>query len=232
MKNFRLKYFYLAIALCIAIPKPLFSQIPDFPKVPNLYEGDSLNIIYLINNGVKITNGKVIAWFPKDSLSKKRMYEITEMLNTGISGAEKFINAPLPWQVHPLAKPYTFYFRFDRFVSHGSLAGFMSIPFWRIKEGKAPWLHELLHEMLYSKSEKMASDSLTVKEMDENLPLWLYEGLPDYISVQVSLIEKLPRFDVFSNSDQTNFDSMFVREMDSEKGRYILPFIGGKGIMP
>jgi hypothetical protein len=77
MKNFSLKYFYLAIALFIAVPKPLFSQLPDFSKAPNLHEGDSLNIAYLINNGVKITNGKVIAWFPKDSLSEKRMNEIT-----------------------------------------------------------------------------------------------------------------------------------------------------------
>ncbi len=232
MKNFRLEYFYLAIALLIASPKALLSQVPDFSKLPILHEGDSLNITYLINNGTKITNGKVVAWFPKDSLTEKRMNEITKMLNAGIRGAEKFINAPLPWQVHPPNEPYTFYFRFDRFVSHASHAGFMSIPFRRIKEGKAPWLHEVIHEMLYSKSESMLSDSLTEKELDEKMPLWLFEGLPDYISVQVSIIEKLPRFDVFSNSDQTNFDSLFVKEMASEKAQYILSFIGKKGIMP
>ena len=232
MKNFRLKYFCLTIVFLNVILGPLFSQIPDFSKLPLLHEGDSLNITNLMNNGVKITNGKAIAWFPKDSLSEKKMNEITGMLNAGIRGAEKFINAPLPWQVHQPNEAYTYYFRLDRFVSHASKAGFMSIPFWRIKEGKAPWLHEVLHEMLYSKSESMISDSLTEKEMDEIMPLWLYEGLPDYISLQVSTIEKLPRFDVFSNSDQADFDSLFVKEMGSEKAPYILSYIGKKGIMP
>jgi hypothetical protein len=232
MKNFGLKYFYLAIALLFAVSKPVFCQIPDFSKVPNVYKGDSLNITYLINNGVKIINGKVIAWFPKDSLSEKRMNEITVMINDGIRAAEKFINAPLPWQVHPPNAPYTFYFRFDRFVSHASNAGFMSIPFWRIKEDKAPWLHEAMHEMLYSKSESMLSGSMTEKEQNEKIPLWLYEGLPDYISLQVSILEKIPKFDVFSNSASTDFDSLFVKDMSSEKGRYILSFIGTKGIMP
>ena len=36
------------------------------------------------NNGVKITNGKVIAWFPKDSLDKKGMNEITGMLKKAL----------------------------------------------------------------------------------------------------------------------------------------------------
>jgi hypothetical protein len=232
MKNFNLKYFYLTIALLPAILKPVFSQIPDFSKVPALNAGDSLNITYLINNGVKITNGKAISWFPKDSLSEKQMNEITVMLNTGIMGAEKFINAPLSWQLHSPDEPYIFYFRFDRFVSHASQAGFVSVPFWRIKEGKSPWLHEAIHEMLYPKTGSWFSNSITEKEWSEKMPLWLFEGLPDYISIKVSLIENLPRFDVFSNSHQTNIDSLFIEEIKSDKGAYILSFIGTKGVMP
>lgn len=232
MKNFSLKYFYLTIALLIAILKPLFSQVPDFSKVPGLHDGDSLNITYLINNGLKISDGKVICWFPKDSLSEKQMNEITNMINTGIGGVEKFIKAPLLWQLHQPTEPYTFYFRFDRFVSHASHAGFVSIPFWRIKEGKAPWLHEVIHEMLYSKTAGWSSNTVTDKELDEKMPLWLFEGLPDYISLKVSLIENLPWFDVFSKSGQTNIDSLFVEEIKSDKGKYILSFIGTKGVMP
>ena len=212
--------------------KPLFSQIPDFSKVPALDEGDSLNITYLINNGVKISDGKVICWFPKDSLSEKQMNEITVMLNAGIRGAEKFINAPLPWQLHLPNEPYTFYFRFDRFVSHASQAGFVSVPFWRIKEGKSPWLHEAIHEMLYPKTGSWFSNSITEKEWSEKMPLWLFEGLPDYISLKVSLIENLPWFDVFSNSYQTNIDSLFMEEIRSDKGSYFLSFIGTNGVMP
>jgi hypothetical protein len=232
MKNFSLKYFYFTIALLIAPLNPLLSQIPDFSKVPVLHNGDSLNISNLINYGVKIAEGKAICWFPKDSLAEKQMKEITTMINTGIRGAEKFINAPLLWQLHRQAEPYTFYFRYDRFISHASQAGFVSIPFWRIKAGKAPWLHEVIHEMLYTKTGSWFSNTITDKEYDENMPLWLFEGLADYISLKVSIIDSLPWFDVFSNSQQTSIDSLFVKEMGSDKGSYILSFIGTKGAMP
>ena len=232
MKNFSSKYFYLIIALLVAIAKPLFSQVPDFSSVPEMHEGDSLNITYLIHNGVKILDRKVICWFPKDSLSEKQMSEIAFTLNTGIRGAEKFINAPLSWQVHQPDEPYTFYFRFDRFISHASCAGFVSIPFWRIKAGKAPWLHEVMHEMLYSKTESLFAKTVTEKEHYEKMPLWLVEGLPEYISLKVSLIENLSWFDVFSNTYQPNIDSLFINEKATEKGEYVLSFIGANGMMP
>ena len=226
------KCFCLISVLCIASHKPLCCQIPDFSKVPSLHKGDSLNITNLINNGVKITNGKVIAWFPKDSLSLTQMNEITDFIYRGIAGAEKFIGAPLPWQIHKPNEPYTFYFRSDRFISHASQAGFVSIPFWRIKNGKSPWLHETLHEMLYTNTGSWFSTDLTDKEFNENMPLWLFEGLPDYISLHVSLKENLIFFDVFSDNFQTNIDSLFTSEIKAENGPYILSFIGSKGVIP
>jgi hypothetical protein len=232
MNNLAIKYFYLTIALQVAIAKSVVCQVPDFSKVPSLHEGDSLNITYLINNGVKISDRKVIAWFPKDSLSEKQMHEITNMLNAGIRGVEKFINAPLPWQLHPPNEPYTFYFRYDRFISHASQAGFVSVPFWRIKEGKSPWLHEVIHEILDTKTGSWLSSDIPEKEWSDKMPLWLFEGLPDYISLKISLSENLNWFDVFSNSNKTNIDSLFIEEIKSDKGPYIISFIGTKGIMP
>jgi len=232
MTNYNLKYFNFAIAFLVIVAKPVFSQIPNFSKIPVLHAGDSLNITHLINNGIKISKGKVIRWFPKDSLSEKRMNEIADMINTGISEAEKFINAPLSWQVHQSNDPYTYYFRLDSFVSHASEAGFVSIPFWRIKNGKSPWLHETIHEMLNTKTGSWFSPAITKEERFKNRPLWLFEGLPDYISFKVSRLKSLPWFDVFSNSFPTNVDSLFIENLKSDKGLYILSFIGKEGIMP
>ena len=64
------------------------------------------------------------------------------------------------------------------------------------------------------------------------MPLWLYEGLLDYISSKVLAAEHLQRFDVFSNSNQVNADSLFIKEIAPSKGKYIISFIGNKGIMP
>jgi hypothetical protein len=200
--------------------------------VPNLYNGDSVNITVLVNSGIKIVHGKVIAWFPEDSFTVDRMNEIVVMMDRGISGAEKFIGAPLQWQVHQPNQPYTFYFRTDRFISHASLAGFVSIPFWRIKDDKAPWLHEAIHEMLYTKNGSWWDKGVVEEDYSKNMPLWLFEGFPDYISQTVSAEEQLPWFDVFFNSTKMNSDSLFVAGMRLDKAKYILSFIGVKGHMP
>lgn len=232
MRHFNLKYIrliLLVLSLCI---NTLSAQIPDFSRVPNMHEGDSLNITLLINNGVKIIDGKIIAWFPRDSMNISQMKEITSMLNRGIRAVNRFIKAPLSWQVRNPGDSLTYYFRPDRFVSHASKAGFVCIPFWRIKAGKAPWLHEALHEILDTKSGNWYTTEISEKEFDEHFPHWLFEGLPDYIALNVSLTEDMPFFDVFSNNYQTDFDSLFKSDLKSDKGRYILSFIGSKGVIP
>jgi len=208
------------------------SQVPDFARVPNLHPGDSANITHLIKVGVKLHRGNVIAWFPKDSLLQSHMNKILDTLNRGIEAAEKFMKAPLFWQVHQKATPYTFYFRLDSFVAHESGAGFISIPFWRIKEGKAPWLHEAIHELLNSKEGNWKNASISREERRENHPLWLSEGLPDYISIEVSKKMNLPIFDVFSNSYSTNIDSICKEDLKGPKAHDIVSFVGRKGIMP
>ncbi len=228
-----MKFARLSIVVLLTIlTKSSISQVPYFSKVPNVQSGDSLNISNLIHHGIKITKGKAICWFPKDSLSEKQMSAIADTLNIGLAAAEKFINAPLPWQAHSITEPYVFYFRLDSFISHASLSGFVSIPFWRIKKGKAPWLHEALHEMLYSKSDKWFSPAMTEQFANENMPLWLHEGLPDFIAMQVASQNHLQHFDVFSNSTSINADSLFLENMKSENASNIIAHIGTKGIMP
>jgi hypothetical protein len=160
------------------------------------------------------------------------MNEIADTLNRGIKAAEKYIAAPLPWQAHHFNEPYTFYFRLDSIISHASLAGFVSISFWRIKSARAPWLHEVLHEMLFSKTDTWYSPEITEDYARQHMPLWLFEGLPDHLSKQVSQANKLPCFDVFSNSYRLNVDSLFLEDIRSSYGSYIISHIGTRGYMP
>jgi hypothetical protein len=111
------------------------------------------------------------------------------------------------------------------------MAGFVSVSFWRIKSGKAPWLHEALHEMLDTNTGSWFNPSITEDEANKEMPLWLFEGLPDYISLKVSQLENLPWYDVFSRSGATNIDSIFMEDMKSTKASYIISFIGKKGII-
>jgi hypothetical protein len=209
----------------------LLSQTPDFSAVPNLKPGDSQGITNLINNGVEARKGKVIAWFPKDSLSEAQVGMILDTLNIGVIAAERVIKAPLAWQVHQEAEPYTFYFRLDSFVSHASGAGFVSIPFWRIKQGRAPWLHEAIHEMLNTNAGNWTNASVPDEVWANNMPLWLSEGLPDYITLRVSQDYNLPQYDVFTNSFQTNVDSACKEDLKGVRADSILSYIGKKGAM-
>ena len=225
----KLKAFLFAVLLTSSIK--VVSQTPHFSTVPNLQRGDSISITYLIKNGTKASKGKVIGWFPKDSLSREQMDKILDTLNIGVVAAERFIKAPYAWQVQQVGKPYTFYFRLDSFVSHASGAGFVSIPFWRLKQGKAPWLHEAIHEMLNTKAGNWLNDSIPEDVWAKNMPLWLAEGLPDYISMQVSEQYNLPIFDVFTNSFLTNVDSVCKEDLKERRSDSILSFIGNKGAM-
>jgi hypothetical protein len=209
-----------------------YTQIPDFSKVPNMAEGDSTNIVYLINNGVRFEKGKVIAWFPKDSLSKERISGILDTLNFGIDKAEKFIKAPYTWQVQQKSAPYTFYFRFDKIIPHASGGGFVSVYFRQIKSGKAPWLHEAIHEMLNTKAgDWLDSTKVTEEEWATKMPLWLQEGLADYIAIEVSQIYHLNLYDLFTDSKQKNLDTLFKEEMKNDKITELLTHIGGTGTM-
>lgn len=226
-----LKIAPIVIAFLVVSARSV-SQVPDFASVPNLWEGDSIHIVSLIKNGVEIKRGKAICWFPKDSLSARRMNEIADTLNIGITGAEKFMRGSLPARLPLTGAAFTFYFRPDSFISHASMAGFVSIPFWRIKEGKAPWLHEVLHEMLTAGEIGWFSKSITEEFFMKNMPLWLSEGLPTYITIKVSQQNSIPWFDVFSRSINPNVDSMFSMEIQSEKSEYILSYIGARGVIP
>jgi len=126
----------LVIGLVLTASAPAMGQLPDFSKVPNLWENDSLNIVYLVQHGIPITKKKVICWFPADSMTSQRMNEIADTINAGVTSAEEFIHAPLPWQVHRFDEPYVFYFRPDSFISHASMAGLYPFLFGVLKTGK------------------------------------------------------------------------------------------------
>lgn len=225
----KFKTFLFAILFTLGLKGQ--NQIPQFYKAPFIQPGDSTNIMKLIKNGSQRSKKNVVAWFPKDSLPAKRMEEILDTLSIGIAEAEKLIATPQKWQVHRKGMPYTFYFRLDSLVSRSSGAGFVSIPFWRIKQGKAPWLHEATHEMLNTKNGNWSNDSITLEVAAKNSPLWLSEGLPEYISLTASQKYKLPMFDVQSKSFLTNIDSICREDLKGKLADTVLSFIGKKGVL-
>lgn len=91
-------------------------------------EADSLND-RLQHSGIRVAEKRVVAWFPRDSLSGEQMQRFADTLNKGVAAIEAYIHAPLPWQVYSSRSTYTFYFRPDKFISHASSKGYIAIPF-------------------------------------------------------------------------------------------------------
>jgi hypothetical protein len=205
-------------------------QTPATINNPVFAGADSLNV-YLAINGIKLTGDNIVAFFPKDSLPTAHMQQVTDTVTHAVRAVERFIHTPLPWAVHQPTTIYTFYFRPDRFISHASMQGYLSIPFWRIKNGTAPWLHELVHEMLNTKAGNWALSRLSEEEAGKRMPSWLLEGLAEYVSLEIGKEQNWPRYDVHSSSFTANVDSLFLLER-SEKADYVLSFIGRNGVIP
>ncbi|HEX8355871.1 MAG TPA: hypothetical protein VF610_00580 [Segetibacter sp.] len=224
MNILKANYLLLFTPILLLAFKTSYGQLPDLAKaLYRLSPEDSAGITSLLNNGVQVNKGKTIAWFPKDSLSVKRMNEFVDTINLGIAAAEKFIGAPLAWQHHKKEEAYTYFFRTDSFISR-SHGGFISIRFPLVRQGHAPWLHEVMHEMLEAK----ANDSIPGSAWRENMPHWLVEGLPEYIAREVYQQFGWAYFDL-SRKVIIDMDSACKEDLNNENGKYALSYIGKRG---
>lgn len=185
-------------------------------------------IIDLNQNGLKLESGKVIAWFPKDSLSEYKMKGLVDTLNIVIAQAEKFMGAPRSWQVFT-TKQITFYFSNGNFVSNTSVEGFIFMPFWRIKSNKAPSHHEIMHVLLRSKTGNW--NSAPREETGARMPLWLTEGLPEYMAIKIAYSNHFPKFDLHNGGGYLRIDSTCSSILSTEIGAFIFPYIGRRGVL-
>jgi hypothetical protein len=188
---------------------------------------DSSRIAYLHQSGVQLSAGDVIAWFPKDSLSMEKMRSIVDTLNLGIQSVKAYIKAPLPWQRLQVGEHITFYFNPDNFISHTNGLGAAFVPFWRIKNWNAPWLHEACHEILAPANERKTSYA----DVGEYNPTWLIEGAAEFLALRVFADENLPKFRGFNEGSIEHIDETCLNLLKSSKGGYILSYIGSPGFM-
>lgn len=86
--------------------------------------------------------------------------------------------------------------------------------------------------MLNAKKGSWSSASVSREDWAKNMPLWLYEGLPEYISLEVARQKGLPHFDVHSNTNLGDIDSSCKEDFKNPTATYILSFVGKKGAMP
>lgn len=187
---------------------------------------ETVNI--LKSEGVVIKRDKLIAYFPKNTISENRMNEIVDTINLGITLANQFIGGPYDWQSFK-DKQVTFYFCEGDFKSTTSKEGDIFIPVWRAQSNQAPWLHESMHILLRSENGNWSPKSNPVNLF--KMPMWLTEGMAEYLAMKISYDYQINKFDTFESGGLAKVDSISSVILKKENGPYVLKFIGNPGIM-
>ena len=189
-------------------------------------DDETINI--LRTEGVVINRERVIACFPKNSIPENRMNEIVDTINLGIALADKYIGGPYGWQSFK-NKQLTYYFCDGNFMSTTSKEGDIFIPVWRAQSNQSPWLHETMHILLRSVNGNWEPKSNPMNLF--KMPMWLTEGMAEFLAMKISYEYQIPKFDMFESGDFSKVDSICNISVRQENSQDILKYIGEPGIM-
>ena len=158
-------YFVLVTAAIAGAQQRLDWSADDGKRIESLEKG-----------GSRIDGTHVILRFPP-SLSRSDAEALVKRLDPAVEGLWRRVGVH-DWQAVPKGK-ITYYLHDDAFVSHASGRSAVFVSMARVKDGRAPFLHEATHELLSSTRRAPAPTDGTTPVVR---PLWLTEGLADYIA--------------------------------------------------
>jgi hypothetical protein len=193
---------------------------------------DSTRIAWLEQHGRTTATRYAIVVAPADSVSPAWQQALADSLDRGLRAARALIGAPLPWQ-RIAERPVKFYLSPDRFVSHASGRDAVFISLWRAREGLAPFLHEATHELLAAAPPFAPweyPDSAAQARAAARWPLWLTEGLPDYIAQTVAAESGWHEGDIFAIGGLAKVDSVCAARVAANARRAdIIRVVGAAG---
>jgi hypothetical protein len=174
---------------------------------------DAERISRLTASGVRIERGPVTAWFSRGAMTPEEMQSVVERLVIGVAALESFVHTPRPWQ-NPRQRGVTYFFDDALFfIPHATINRQVLLPVSRLRDGKAPLLHETTHALL------------TPPQGRRPLP-WLTEGIAAYVAKSVSAEKGIPEGDALDIGEIAELDAKCAAGLSSEQGPRILPFIG------
>ena len=175
----------------------------------------------LVKGGSRIEGTHVILYFPP-SLPRVDAEVLVKRLDPAVEGLWRQVGVH-DWQAVPKGK-ITYYLHDDAFVAHASGRSAVFVPMARVKDGRAPFLHEATHELLASKRSRMSA--AVGSATPGRYPLWLTEGLADYVARvvanQLGIIEEGP----FGPRTLSEADALCAERARTPDGARMLPFIG------
>jgi hypothetical protein len=177
---------------------------------------DAERIGRLTKTGVRLETDRVTAWFSAGAMSQEEMKALVDRLSIGVAKLEAFVHTPRGWQDSG-RQPVEYYFDSGAFfIPHATVNRQVLIPISRLRDKKAPILHETTHALLTPPQGRR--------------PLaWLTEGLAAYVAKAVSRETGIQEGDTFEVGEVDELDTKCAARLASSDGARILPFIGATG---
>lgn len=222
-----------ASLLSAAIPPAALAQTPAAAAATLDWSADdSARIADLSEHGRRYPGRHAIVWAPADSLDPRYVAALVDSLDRSLGVLKDLMGAPYPWQ-RLGARPVQFYLCPGRFISHATGRDAVLISIRRVRQGLAPFLHEAAHELLETPGPSYPSesaDSLAEHAAAERYPLWLAEGLPDYLAQATAAATGFHEGDVFDIGGLDDVDSVCAARLSKSPSRAaIVDKVGGKG---
>lgn len=195
---------------------------------------DSARVAYLTVHGRSYSGPNAVVWGPLDSLDQPWLAAFTDSLATSVDALRRLMGGAYAWQ-RLGQRPITFYFSLGRFISHASGAGAVFISVTRVRQRTAPFLHEAAHELLappapFSPDEY--PDSAAGERAAAQFPLWLTEGLADYLAQATAAATGFPEGDVFAIGGLAKVDSTCAARLAASPRRdEIVAKVGAGGML-
>ena len=197
------------------------------PAALNWAADDGKRVAELTASGERREGKLVILFTPAGVIDDKEEAALLERLDRGMAVLRELVGRH-PWQV-VTADKITYYVSSDRFVAHASGRAAVFIPLIRLQDGRAPYLHEAGHELLAYFSQPLTPDPARAERVRTTRPLWLTEGLADYVAHTAAARAGITEGDVFDIGGLTGTDAACHERLKGPRGAEIEPFIGGVG---
>jgi hypothetical protein len=183
---------------------------------------DSGRVERLKAHGQVIEQNGVVVWAPPE-MPSAWLHALSDTLSRGIRAARELVGSVAPWS-RLGNRRITYYISPDPFISHATGKATVFLPWWRVRNGTAPYKYETLHELLHPPAPywpEEFTDSIASREIEKNTPLWLIEGLPDYLAARIEAEQGLREGDVFNNGGTAGVDRS-CRERERSDTRNVI----------
>jgi hypothetical protein len=181
---------------------------------------DGTRVAKLAKEGSRIDGRHLTMWIPP-SFPRADAEALARRLDPAVGGLWERVGVH-DWQRVPKGK-ITFYLVDDAFVSHASGRSAVFVPMARVRDGRAPYLHEATHELLASKQSERGGDRSTP------VPLWMSEGMADYVARLVAQDNGITEQGPFGTPTLDGVDDVCAGRARTPDGAAMMPYVGGAG---